>query len=136
MRDALHPANEPIPDPDENMINDERDLAEWLGVDEPQSIARALYKATRCGIGYYATDTYVTVSGYCEGVEAECPSYALLYPFPAEEFDRACQSADQDGCDLWNETHGCDDCADEDPMTGYRPVNPQCPSCNGDGIIL
>lgn len=103
MRDALHPAYEPIPDPQTDLIYDEQQLADWLGVDTPDRIGRALFKATRCGICYLADDHGVTVAGYAEGADAECPGHSLRFPFSKDSFDEACQRADQEGVDLWEE---------------------------------
>jgi hypothetical protein len=43
--------------------------------------------------------------------------------------------ADKDGCELWDETHGCDDCGEEDEF-GNRPINPECVSCGGAGAVI
>ena len=98
-------------------------------------IAKRLFKDTRCGIGFYADDGGVTVAGYCEGTDADCPAHRLTYPFTAEAFDAACEEADQEGCDLWDETHGCDDCETTE-VDGWKPVDPNCLSCEGSGAII
>ena len=41
------------------------------------------------------------VAGYAEGVDAECPSHEMVFPFDDEDFDAAVKEADQEGCDLW-----------------------------------
>jgi hypothetical protein len=97
-----------------------------------KGIAHRLYKDTSCGIGFHAPKDgkSISISGYCEGTDAECVSRELRFPFTPEEFDEQVEAADQDGNNLWNETHGCDECG----MGGA--VNPECKSCGGEGIIL
>ena len=93
-------------------------------------IARRLYKDTACGIGFSCTERGVTVAGYCEGTDAECAPHVLLFPFKPEEFDAAVQEADADGCALWDDTHGCDECG----LDGA--INADCEECGGEGRIL
>lgn len=93
-------------------------------------IARRLYKDTACGIGFSCTERGVSVAGYCEGTDAECDPHELLFPFKPEEFDAAVQEADADGCALWDDTHGCDECG----LDGA--INADCEACGGEGQIL
>ena len=77
-----------------------------------ESIARRLYKATECGICcYFPPDTFpltVTLAGYCEGDVGDCEPHTLVAPFTKERLWEAVKQADQDGIDLWNDTHeGC-----------------------------
>jgi len=52
-------------------------------------IARRLFKDTDCGIGFHADEKGVTVAGYCEGSDVECPAHRIDYPFTEEAFDAA-----------------------------------------------
>lgn len=79
--------------------------------------------------------TGISVCGYCEGTDAELPSYHLAFPFTSEELEAALQSCDDDADELWNQTHGCEHCGDEDD-SGYRAVKPDCRACNGNGIVI
>lgn len=99
------------------------------------SIRRRLYKDTECGIGFSADETGVVVSGYCEGDVGDCPSYHLDWGFTENDFGTALELADKDGCDLWDATHGCEDCNTEE-IDGYRPIDPNCKSCGGDGQVI
>ena len=99
-------------------------------------IAHRLYKDTSCGIGFSATKDEVSVSGYCEGTDAECPNRTLPFPFLPKKFDDMVDAADEDGNDLWDATHGCDECGEADYETGYTRVNPKCKGCGGDGVII
>jgi hypothetical protein len=58
--------------------------------------------------------TMVVVAGYAEGVDAECYSHELAFPFTDEDFDAAVKEADQEGCDLWEEYNS--DQTDEDEI--------------------
>ena len=46
-----------------------------------------------------------------------------------EGFNAAVQRIEDAAQDIWNETHGCDGC-------GSEVVDPNCPVCHGDGIII
>jgi hypothetical protein len=101
-------------------------------VDEvSKSIAHRLYKDTSSGISFYVPKggKTVVVSGYCEGTDAECVSRELRFPFTDQEFDEQVAAADEDANVLWDETHGCEEC-------GGEHVDPDCPKCGGDGIII
>ena len=102
------------------------------------ALSRSIFKYTECGCSFYhdPAGEYVSVSGYVEGYDGELPSHRLYFPFAYSRFLKALGEADKEGCDVWNDTHGCEDCGEEDPYTGYRPVNPNCKTCNGEGQIL
>jgi len=85
----------------------------------------------------------VSVAGYCEGTDTDCPDYRLDFPFSALAFDGWVAQADEDGCDLWDDTHGCEDCAphygvpvEDGVPTEPCPVWEGCPTCKGHWIIL
>lgn len=114
------------------------------------SIRHRLYKSTRCGIGFASYDWGVCVSGYAEGIDAECPHHELGYPFSPLEFDAACDEADAEGCDMFDDTHGCAHCglgdmkcdgeackvcADE-TKRDYHPIDENCVACGGAGTVF
>jgi hypothetical protein len=111
------------------VINTIAELAEHLGT-ESDRVGRRLYKDTSCGIGFHHDASGVTVSGYCEGTDADCPAHHLAWGFSAEQFDAAVEEADQDGCAMWDATHGCEDCGCD------GEVNPGCTTCGGDGVVI
>lgn len=114
------------------MIRNIQELADHVGAAraDDAAIRRRLFKDTSCGIGFASTETGIVVAGYCEGTDDCCPEHALDYPFTADAFDEAVKAADEDGCRLWDETHGCEDCG----LDGA--VNPECPTCKGEGEVL
>ena len=85
------------------MINSPRQLADSIGVETPDRIAKAIYKATACGCVFSYNDTKVTVSGYAEGADADCPAHILIFPFEEGEFWSAIEKADAEGCEMWHE---------------------------------
>lgn len=57
----------------------------------------------------------------------------------AAEFWAAVTSVDDQANALWNQTHGCDSCAEHLGLNEYgegSPIWPDCPDCNGQGLIL
>lgn len=107
------------------MIKHLRDLSNEVGEpgrtneERERRIARRLYKATDCGISFSRCRSGVTVAGYAEGTDLECQPHYLDYPFTAEAFWKAVDAADQDGCELFDQTH-CEACGagNVDPMYG------------------
>lgn len=51
------------------------------------------------------------------------------------DWGAAVQRIEDAAHDIWMETHGCESCG---PLNeyGYRSVDPDCPKCDGDGIII
>ena len=48
------------------------------------------------------------------------------------DFDAAVQRIEDAAQDIWNETHGCDECVKH----GGTAVDPNCPSCGGEGVAI
>ena len=94
--------------------------------DTEASIAKRLFKATRCGISFCADPGghQVSVAGYAEGSgDACCEPIVLGFPIELDAFDKAVERADQEGCDLWDEHH-CHACGAE---KGYEEACEPCP---------
>ena len=115
--------------------------------DAKRLIAKSLFKYTKCGISFYMpSPDVVTVSGYCEGSDREHEVYELKFPFKEEDFDKAVDQADTDGCATWFATHGCEKCWPEGTCDEWgnefppgevgAPINPECKGCEGEGILL
>ena len=111
-----------------------------------QLLEKSLFKYTSCGVSFWRTDNGVSVCGYCEGSDVHIEPHNLTFPFNRDEFSEAVEKADLDGCDAWNQTHGCEECSPEGGLNQYGdefqpgevggPVNPDCSGCKGHGIIL
>ena len=90
-----------------------------------------------------------SVSGYCEGTDIDCARHLVRFPAESEKVDEAIAWADNDGVELWYQTHGCQKChpegtcdewgnswsPDGDNWVG-QPVNPDCAECKGEGVVL
>ena len=91
------------------MINSPVELAVAIGVDNPERIARAIYKHTDCGCIFNYDIDRVTVAGYAEGADAECEPHTLTFPFSDGDFWAAVQAADEEGCEMWREWNAQED---------------------------
>ena len=132
------------------------DIANHLGARDTTeaAIQRRIFKSTLCGCSSSVKDSSVhgtvfSVAGYCEGTDRYCEPHELVLPCYGSQLDAAIAEADQDGCDLWKETHGCEHCwpdgycdewgnewtPDGDNWVG-QPTNPECVTCEGQGIII
>ena len=136
------------------MIKSIGDLAELLYIDRydvgsENAIKKSLLKSTTCGIVCDYTPKGILLAGYCEGYDIsdlECEAYFLAYPFTEEEFGATVSQADMDGCEVWDATHGCEQCwpngcMDEwdhlfEPGEPGGPVDPDCVYCRGEGVSI
>jgi len=123
------------------MINNIEELASEVGADENiKSISRRVYKGTACGawcspLGDEAAPSGVVVGSIVEGVDHGTQCHELPFPFKAEEFWKALQEVEDEAGEIWNETHGCEDCGPDNEY-GYRSINPNCTTCEGGGAII
>lgn len=118
-------------------ITNASDLAEYLGANEPteRAMSRRLYKATSCGAWLTLSETGITVGSIVEGVDQTTATHALTFPFEATELDDVIADVENEVQQIWDATHGCDECSPEDEA-GYRQVRKDCPSCHGNGNII
>lgn len=79
------------------------------------------------------------VGSIIEGVDYETETIFV----PAEplstlnkRFFEAITEVNNQAQEIWNETHGCNDCGEPDPETGYIHINPNCKTCGGEGAII
>lgn len=129
-----------------------------IGQDNLASFARAIYRSTSTGIGVgfrvegewiYGSGlptsplddllktqqiTGFSATGYCEGVDCDFDPRICEGKVTQADIWGACDAAEQDGLNVWNDTHGCESCGPE--QDGYRPINPHCATCHGDGVII
>lgn len=77
----------------------------------------------------------ITIGSIVEGVDFDASPVDLQFPFTIEELDKAIQSV-EDECEyIWQQTHGCEDCNTPGEW-GHDAINPNCPTCRGEGIII
>ena len=104
-------------------------------------LSRRIYKDTACGawadfMRRDVADPWIFRCGsIVEGIDAEIMPETVALPCSPEDLDRAVQCVEDAAETLWNGTHGCGDCG-EACETGYRSINPDCASCDGEGTIL
>lgn len=87
-----------------------------------------------------------TIGSIVEGVDYECETIEVkvdpLEDDPqtiaynlSEAIGTVCSQAQE----IWNDTHGCDNCAILNGGTteeGYIAVHPDCPECGGCGVVI
>lgn len=92
------------------IIRNLNDLARYLEVPEDR-IPKAVFKYTECGCTFSHDDDGVTVAGYAEGADAECPPHRLEYPFESADFYAELAIADIEGVEMWNEWNNVEEIA-------------------------
>ncbi len=81
----------------------------------------------------------LSVSSIVEGVDETTETHEISTQQEPEtlrkEFDAAVKQTEAEAEEIWNRTHGCDVCGEPDE-SGNRYVNPDCPECGGEGIVI
>lgn len=78
------------------------------------------------------TETVFTVGSIVEGTDAEVTPVRITLPCEPKALDRAVTDVEAEATRIWNETHGCESC----PEGVGGPIDPNCASCKGQGVIL
>tara|TARA_B100001540_G_C15688188_1_gene588033 strand:+ start:52 stop:441 length:390 start_codon:yes stop_codon:yes gene_type:complete len=107
-------------------------------------LKRNIYKYTACGAWIHESDWGIALGSIVEGVDEGTQTYTLNYPFTIDQFQDALQSVEDEATDIWQATHGCEDCHDEPQVDewgnerefGAWPINPKCTSCKGEGAVI
>lgn len=118
------------------MIESKEQFLEELGVDSESSAKKMIYKGTDCGASLNFDSDGVSVGSIVEGCDHETETHEYHYGgFTLDMFYNGLEMVEEEAKEIWNETHGCRDCDPrfEDELV---PVNPECKSCNGEGIII
>ena len=116
-------------------IHDLGQLCEAVGVEQFHELEKAVYKGTTCGAFIDSDECLVRVGCIVEGVEVG-ESRILAYPFTLSDFWSKLEWVELQAEEIWNATHGCDDCGEEDPWTGSVAINPECKTCKGEGVVI
>jgi len=130
-----------------------------FGEETIKDVERTTYKYTNCGAWFafegrlneewdckglelqlindplYNSGGTVTIGSIVEGVDYGTDEHTLQFPFTLVEFDQALDDVEYEAELIWNDTHGCDDCGIESEFGG-QAINPDCPTCKGEGIII
>jgi hypothetical protein len=125
------------------MLDDEARVVIAVALAEPADstwayLTHSAYKHTSCGASLYHTDKVagrVIISSIVEGIEQTTEAYTLQWPFTAQKVEDAIAKVEAEAQELWHASHGCEDCGPED-FSGCRSINPNCPTCQGSGVIL
>lgn len=112
-------------------------LDETFGREGLQGWKKSAYKGTDCGAWLELRDPVtIEMGSIVEGVEECSETHTLTFPFEEKQVWDALDAIEKDCERIWNETHGCEDCYPVDEETMYIPVNPECKTCGGDGIVI
>ena len=119
-------------------VNNLKEFLEARGCGEKDfsEVKRATYKYTSCGAWIAEENEGILVGSIVEGCDHGTETHTLNYPFEIDCFWKALESVEKEAEEIWNDTHGCKDCGDECVDTGYTPINPECKTCEGEGIII
>jgi len=140
-------------------IENETDLLAYYGAQTVAQFKKAIFKYTDCGAWaevFPAHEEYdgtlveagVSFGSIVEGVEETTQVYTVYFPCDSDDLDKALDQVEEEAEEIWNNTHGCECCwqggiiADEwgnviGPTDfGMRPIDPDCPECEGNGIII
>ena len=122
-----------------NTANNLKELLSLRGCGEEtfEQLKRNVYKYTSCGAWVSEDEQGVTLGSIVEGVDEGTQTPTLNYPFTIDQFQDALQSVEDEADEIWKATHGCEDCHDEPLWTGKAwPINPDCKTCRGEGVII
>ena len=123
------------------MMSEVNNLKEFLeargcGEKDFSDVEKATYKYTTCGAWITQSSDGIKIGSIIEGCDQGTLIYILDYPFEIDLFWDSLDKVDKEAEKIWDETHGCADCGEENPETGHTAINYQCKTCNGEGIII
>ena len=89
----------------------------------------------------------IHVSSIVEGVDQECDTITVTEDMSEEDFWNAVSAVDSQADEIWNDTHGCEECAKLlhyvnnygeqcEGCDGATPVVPECGTCEGSGVSI
>jgi len=122
-------------------------LDETFGREGLSGWQKSVYKGTDCGAWLEVIDeNEIRMGSIVEGADECAETHTLTMPFTEQEVWNALEAIEKDCDRIWKETHGCDDCwpegcagefefYEERPFGGWA-INPNCKSCDGDGIVI
>ena len=140
-------------------IKNENDLFSHFCAESVGQLKKAVFKYTSCGAWvevFPAHETWdeklveagVSFGSIVEGVDETTQTYTVTFPCNSDEIDNALNSVEEEAREIWNKTHGCAYCWNEETVVdewgneagpedyGMRPVDENCPECKGRGIII
>ena len=107
------------------------------------NIEKTIYKSTTSGAWVDLDHPgWIRMGSIVEGVDECTDVHELEFgKFTMDDFWSAVEEIETQALEIWNRTHGCEDCYPddypEDPLGLYtNPVNPECKTCEGYGEII
>lgn len=129
---------------DEKTVEAPQDVIDyfWPEIDNLQeTLSNLLGEATSATLenDFYrlkveGVETALIVSSIVEGTDAETTPLFVYLPCLPEAIERALKETEEEARHIWLQTHGCDECARR--LGEQGPVDPECPECEGEGVIL
>ena len=107
-----------------------------------RDIETTVYKYTACGAWVDLKEKgWIRMGSIVEGVDEETDVHELEFgKFTIDDFNKTLDSIEEQAKEIWDRTHGCEDCYPEEreafEWEGICPINPDCGSCEGAGIII
>ena len=120
-------------------VNNLKEFIEARGCGEKDfsEVERATYKYTTCGAWITKSTDGIKFGSIVEGCDEGTSVYTLDYPFEIDLFWDSLDKVDKEAEKIWNDTHGCEDCGIVSELhEGLHAINPQCKTCEGEGIII
>tara|TARA_R110000824_G_scaffold201667_3_gene385764 strand:- start:1193 stop:1552 length:360 start_codon:yes stop_codon:yes gene_type:complete len=119
------------------MVTDIASFIEARGLGERnfKDIQSNTYKYTDCGAYINEMSDGINVGSIVEGVDEGTALSVLQYPFEIKAFWDALQAVADEAEQIWQDTHGCEDCGPENEQ-GYIGINSDCKTCEGEGAII
>jgi len=120
-------------------------------------LKRTFFKYTTAGLpvewespNQYDWAGVFIIAPYCEGSDGldMDEGERIRLPCSPAQLDAAEKACEQRSQDEWDRTHGCEKCWNGETVVtewgdeagpedyGMRPVDPECPSCEGHGIVI
>ena len=124
------------------MINNSNDLANYLGLNDPELLAWYIYKHTECGASLEVKTDSISLCSIIEGDEAVAGPYTMTFPFTEDNFENLVELVEREAERIWNRSHGCPHCwtlgqgRDRNWQPGQTRVDPKCKECDGEGIVI
>ena len=133
--------NEESEEVKDGIIHSIKQLEEAIECGEGR-IKRTIYKYTKCGAWVdLEQHGWIRLGSIVEGVDECTDVHELKFGnFTMNDFWSAIEEIENQANEIWNRTHGCEDCYPEYKndfeKEGINLINPECKSCEGAGIII
>jgi hypothetical protein len=161
----IHPNNDTDPALKDDDTKCWGDLLAYGLEESPAALRRSAYKYTSCGAcvsfqlwggsnsakwnhcgddldGVTWEDvTAILVGSIVEGVDFGTENHEIeiigrTVNQVIEDYTTALEDVEQEAEYIWSQTHGCDDCHMTNEWGDEGAINPDCPSCSGEGTII